>query len=120
MRFLVDNCLDVRVASWLREQGYEAVHLRERGGQTLPDGEVFRQASAESRVLVTLDLDFGEIVSLAQGKHPAVVVLRLRDTRTHHVLARLEVGLRYASAALSEPGIVIIEEGRVRIRSYPR
>ncbi|MBI2508752.1 MAG: DUF5615 family PIN-like protein [Betaproteobacteria bacterium] len=47
MRFLVDMCVDVRVAEWLRSQGHDAVHLRDQGLQRLADGEIFRKAASE-------------------------------------------------------------------------
>ncbi len=52
MRFLADACVDVRVVHWLREQGYEATHLREEGLQRLPNGEIFIKATAERRVIL--------------------------------------------------------------------
>ena len=60
-------CMDVRVASWLNSQGHDATHLRNEGLQRLPNGGVFEKAIAESRVVVTFDLDFGEIVALSKG-----------------------------------------------------
>jgi hypothetical protein len=65
-RFLNDMCMDVRVASWLNSQGHVATHLRDEGLQRLPNGEIFDKAIAESRIIVTFDLDFGEIVALSE------------------------------------------------------
>jgi predicted nuclease of predicted toxin-antitoxin system len=60
VRFIVDMCMDVRVASWLNSQGHDATHLRDEGLQRLPNGGVFEKAIAESRVVVTFDLGYGE------------------------------------------------------------
>jgi predicted nuclease of predicted toxin-antitoxin system len=57
--------VDVRVVRWLREHGHDAVHLRDEGLQRLPNGEIFTKAIAEARVVLTFDLDFGEIAALA-------------------------------------------------------
>ncbi|HYS75771.1 MAG TPA: DUF5615 family PIN-like protein, partial [Burkholderiales bacterium] len=65
MRFLADAGVAGRVVNWLRERGHDAVHLREQGLERLPDSEVFAKASAEKRVLLTFDLDFGELVALS-------------------------------------------------------
>jgi predicted nuclease of predicted toxin-antitoxin system len=51
-----------------------------RGLQRLPDGEIFTKAIAESRVIVTFDLDFGEILALAKGRKAGVILFRLRNT----------------------------------------
>ncbi len=53
MRFLVDACVDIRVAEWLRGQGHDSVHLSEQGLQRLADDEIFRKAIAEDRCVGT-------------------------------------------------------------------
>ncbi len=62
MRFLLDMNIPVSVAEWLRRDGHDTVHIRERGGTRMTNREVFAVATRESRVMVTFDLDFGEIV----------------------------------------------------------
>lgn len=112
-------CLDVRVAVWLREQGFDAVHLRELGLQRLPNGAIFDKAIAEQRVVLTFDLDFSEIISLTHGKKASVIVLRLRDTRYTQVIQRLSAVLPGLADRLREGAIVMIEEHRCRIRNFP-
>ena len=79
MRFLADMCVDVRVAAWLRSQGHEAIHLRDEGFHRLPNGGIFEKAIAESRVVLTFDLDFGEIVALSKRGKIGVILFRLRN-----------------------------------------
>ena len=71
-----------KVVSWLRKCGHNATHLREEGLQRLPDREIFGKAVAENRVILTFDLDFGEIAALSEDEKCGVVVFRLRNTRT--------------------------------------
>ena len=52
--------MDVRVTTWLNSQGHDATHLRDEGLQRLPNGEIFDKAIAESRVVVTFDLDLAK------------------------------------------------------------
>ena len=49
------------MADWLRSAGHDAVHVRELGLSDAPDREIFERAAANSRIVVTFDLDFGEI-----------------------------------------------------------
>jgi len=119
VRFLVDMGVDVRVVTWLREHGHEPVHLREEGLHRLPNGEIFAKAIAESRVVLTFDLDFGEIAALSRGRTVSVVVFRLHNTRTAHVIDRLSVVLAKCSEALERGAVVVIEEGRHRVRPLP-
>jgi len=83
--------MDVRVASWLNSQGHEATHLRDEGLQRLPNGEIFAKAVGESRVIVTFDLDFGEIVALSKGRKTGVILFRLRNTRNRMIDVRRSV-----------------------------
>ena len=64
MRFLADVGVDQRVVDWLREQGHEVAHLRDEGLHRMADEDVFAKAIAEDRIILTFDLDFGEIAAL--------------------------------------------------------
>jgi predicted nuclease of predicted toxin-antitoxin system len=111
--------MDVRVASWLNSQGHAATHLRDEGLQRLPNGRVFEKAIAESRVVVTFDLDFGEIVAFTKGRKTGVILFRLRNTRTSFVIQRLSEVISECADALMRGAIVIVEETRHRVREFP-
>ncbi|MGH9339266.1 MAG: DUF5615 family PIN-like protein [Acidobacteriota bacterium] len=119
MRFLADMGVSLRVVSWLREQGHDAAHLREGGLQRLANGEIFKKAILEKRILLTFDLGFGEIAALSRGEKCSVIVFRLRNTRTHHVIARLGAVLGASSSHLERGAVLIVEEARHRIRRLP-
>ena len=93
VRFLVDACVDVRLAHWLRERGYDARHLRDEGLSSLPNGRIFSKAIAEGRVVVTHDLDFGEISALTHGQTASVIVFRLHNPRLPRLIERLSAVL---------------------------
>jgi predicted nuclease of predicted toxin-antitoxin system len=119
VRFIADMCIDVRVATWLNAQGHDAIHLRDQGLQRLANGEIFDKAIAESRVAVTFDLDFGEIVALSKGRKGGVILFRLRNTRTDFVIQRLSTVISECADALIRGAIVIVEETRHRVREFP-
>jgi predicted nuclease of predicted toxin-antitoxin system len=98
MRFLADMCVDVRIARWLQEKGHDATHLRDEGLHRMPNGEVFQKAINENRVVLTFDLDFGEIAALTKGRKVSVILFRLRNTRTPHVIDRLSVNNQIISS----------------------
>ena len=119
MRFLADMGVDVRIVQWLRQHAHDAKHLRDEGLQRLPNGEIFAKAVAEDRVILTFDLDFGEISALAGGRKTSVVLFRLHNTRTPHVISRLAAALAECSTALQEGAVVVVEESRSRVRFLP-
>ena len=119
MRFLADMGVSAGVVQWLRQQGHEAKHLREEGLQRLPNGDIFAKAMAESRVVLTFDLDFSEIAATARGPIVSVISFRLHNARARHVIDRLAAILPHVSSALEEGAIVSVEEGRHRVRHLP-
>jgi predicted nuclease of predicted toxin-antitoxin system len=107
MRFLGDMGVSRRVIEWLRAAGHDAVHLRDEGLQRLPNGDIFQKGFAEQRIVLTFDLDFGEIVAGSAGHVVSVVLFRLHDTRTEHVIERLQTVLDQSSAELMVGAIVV-------------
>jgi len=93
MRFLAAMGVDTRVVIWLRQKGHDAKHLRDEGLQRIPNGEIFAKAISEKRVILTLDLDFAEIVALSKGQKASVILFRLYNTRTSHLISRLSTVL---------------------------
>ena len=119
MRFLADIGVEVRVVRWLNEHGHDAIHLRDENLHRLPNDEIFEKAAREVRILLTFDLDFGEIAALTQGHPVTVVLFRLQDTRAAHVIGRLGAVLANSAQSLERPAVVLVEESRHRIRYLP-
>ncbi|MBI5178344.1 MAG: DUF5615 family PIN-like protein [Nitrospinae bacterium] len=118
MRFLADMGVSLKVVAWLRSCGHDAVHLRDEGLQRLPNGDIFHKAIREDRMVLTFDLDFGEIAALS-GARGSVVVFRLHNTSAENVIGRLEDVLVHSRSALETGAIVLVEESRYRVRHLP-
>jgi predicted nuclease of predicted toxin-antitoxin system len=119
MRFLADMGISQEVVIWLREQGHEATHLRDEGLQRLENGVIFIKAIHETRIILTWDLDFTEIVALSGRTQVSAVVFRLINTRSVHVIERLKRVLLESAQDLEEGAIISVEEGRHRVRLLP-
>lgn len=119
MRFLADMGVSSKVVDWLRNKGHDAVHLSDEGLQRLPDGQIFVKAGNEQRVVLTFDLDFGEIVAGSAEFIVSVVLFRLHNTRADFVIHRLEQVLDQSSGDLSSGAVVVVEDGRHRVRKLP-
>jgi predicted nuclease of predicted toxin-antitoxin system len=119
MRFLADMGVSMRVVEWLRSSGHDAIHLRDGGLQRLPNGEIFRKAIREQRIVLTFDLDFGEIVAGSGGGSVSVILFRLRNTRADFVVQRLKSVLEQSKEELVEGAVVLVEDGRHRVRRMP-
>ena len=119
MRFLADMGVARGVVEWLREGGHDAVHLLDQGLERLPDRAVLAKADAEDRILLTFDLDFGEIVALSGQRSVSVVLFRLSNARQGRVIDRLRSVIAEVRGPLSEGAIVTAEEARLRVRRLP-
>jgi predicted nuclease of predicted toxin-antitoxin system len=119
VRFLADMGVSQGVVEWLRSAGHDAMHLRDEGLNRLPNGEIFQKGFIEHRVVLTFDLDFGEIVAASEGRVVSVVLFRLHNTRTGHVIRRFQAVLEQSSAELQSGAIIVVEDGRHRVRRLP-
>jgi len=120
MRFLGDMGVSIRTAirivEWLRGQGHDAIHVRELGmGQSL-DSAILARARSESRVVLTFDLDFGDLLAAWDAQPSPVILFRLRNTRIENVISRLDAVLKASATVLAEPCVVIVEDSRHRVR----
>jgi predicted nuclease of predicted toxin-antitoxin system len=119
MRFLADMGISHIVVTWLQAQGHDATHLRDEGLHRLENGEIFTKAFRESRIILTWDLDFTEILALS-GRHTvSAVIFRLVNTRSAHVIERLARVLQESAQDLEDGAIISVEEARHRIRLLP-
>jgi len=75
-RFLANENFPAEAVAWLRELGHDVLHAAEmlRGA---PDDEVIRVARSESRIVLTLDRDFGELVFHQRTPAHGIVLFRV-------------------------------------------
>jgi predicted nuclease of predicted toxin-antitoxin system len=74
MRFLIDRCAGTFIAAGLRTRGHDVVESRERGPDP-GDRVLLEWAAQESRILITIDTDFGQLVFLAGQSHCGLIRL---------------------------------------------
>ena len=71
MRFLADAGISPKTIQFLTELCHDAVHVRTLNLQRATDAELIERARQDSSVVVTFDLDFGEILALGHWRSPA-------------------------------------------------
>lgn len=115
VRVKLDENVPDAVATILRELGHDVELAREEGLAGAPDADVLAKAIAEVRVLVTLDLDFADVVRHDPKASPGVVVLR-----PHLPLLPLIVAVARSAGALLgseeiEGRLWVVDEVRIRV-----
>ena len=89
MRFLVDSSTDAGVARHLLGLAHDVTRVGRDYPGDLEDRLILDIAVYESRILVTDDSDFGELVSVHRRPHRGVIYFRLVKTPLPERLARL-------------------------------
>lgn len=119
MKFLADMGISPRVVEELRQQGYDAVHLLDENLHRMTDGDILEKSRRENRVLLTHDLDFGELLAASGGNLPSVIIFRLKDMRAININRHLFSILKGQSEPLKAGAVLSVTEQKVRIRILP-
>lgn len=116
MKFLADMGISPKTIALLRNLGYEATHLHEEGLDRLPDPDILAKARQEGRILLTHDLDFGELMAASGANLPSVVTFRLRNMQPDNVNHHLREVTELHQNALDKGAVITVTEGRIRVR----
>lgn len=119
MRFLADMGVAASTVRELAGAGHDAVHLRGLDLQRLPDEEILAKARDERRIVLTFDLDFGDLLALGMHESPSVIIFRLRDETPRSVTPKLFEVIRQRASELEAGAVVVVEDSRYRLRRLP-
>ncbi|WP_373479880.1 DUF5615 family PIN-like protein [Geminocystis sp.] len=119
MKFLGDMGVSQTVINTLRNDGYDAIHLRDEGLQTLPDDNIILKAKDEGRIILTFDLDFGELLAFSGDSLPSVIIFRLEKANPDYVLSKLNPVLEECQNILEDGAIITIKDKNYRVRYLP-
>jgi predicted nuclease of predicted toxin-antitoxin system len=119
MRFLADAGVSPKTVDFLKQLGHEAVHVRTLGLARAADAELIQLARTDSSVVVTFDLDFGEILALGVLEKPSVIICRLTDERADSVNRHLATVLSERLSELESGALILVEDARYRVRRLP-
>lgn len=116
MKFKLDENFGARTQGLFQEAGHDVKTVRDQKLQGCTDNIIYETCSAEKRCLVTLDLDFSDVLRFPPGKTAGIAVIRLPKNPS---LLLLESLVRQLLKAISrmpiEKQLWIVEPGRVRI-----
>lgn len=116
MKFKVDENLPIDVTDVLAGAGYDAVTVMQQGLSGSSDYNLAVICQDEGRVMLTLDMDFGDIRSYPPDEYVGIIVLRLLRQDKPHVLAVVK---RLMPLMKTEPltgHLWMVDEDKVRVR----
>jgi predicted nuclease of predicted toxin-antitoxin system len=119
VQFLADAGISPRTVDFLQERGHSVVHVHAIGMASASDREVMQRAASDSSIVLTFDLDFGDILALGVLDRPSVILFRLTDERADAVNKSLATVLDECQAALASGALILVEDTRHRVRRLP-
>jgi predicted nuclease of predicted toxin-antitoxin system len=119
MRFLADAGISPKTVEFLTQLGHEATHVRTLGMQRAPDAQVIALARTDGSVVLSFDLDFGDLLALGVTDKPSVILFRLADERAESVNRRLSTVLNEQVTELESGALILVQDTRYRVRKLP-
>ena len=117
MRFVLDQSADAGLAPHLQALGHDATRIAKEYPHGLPDTRVLAIAHSEGRVLITADLDFGDLIFHQRRLHAGVMLFRLGDFAALALwIARLDHVLAQYSEQLDQ--FIVVTRRAVRVRRF--
>lgn len=95
------------------------MHVGDLGMATASDAALLAHATADRRLIVTLDADFHRLLALSGAREPSVLRVR-EEGLTAESLVRLLVDVLDRAGQVLEAGaLASVSAGSVRIRALP-
>ncbi len=118
--FLLNANISKTIISALDEiLPHEFIHISEISSQVYTDQKIIEIAKKLRTIIITHDLDYGEIYYLKEHGKFGVIMLRLSDQTSHNVVAKLIeffTNDKYNKLDLTK-SLVIISDNKTRIFS---
>lgn len=115
MKIKLDENLPSALAESLKSLGHDVQTTLDEGLQGRDDSAIWRAAQAESRFLITQDLDFSDIRQFTPGAHSGALLVRLREPSRQNLLALVEEIFRIESIEEWPGCFVIATERKTRV-----
>ena len=119
MKLVLDMNLPRDWAHALAARGHEVLMWRDVGDKSASDEEIAAYAVLEGAVVLTQDLDFGDILASSNASGPSVVLIRSADFDLDEVLVPVARVLESAAQAIERGAIVSVDPRRARVRLLP-
>lgn len=119
MNLLLDMNIPPVWAHALQAAGHAAVHWRDVGAMTASDATILAHARLHGLVVLTHDLDFGDILAATSGEAPSVLQLRTGSLSFDAVGIHVLACLASHADALRRGALVTLDLQRARVRLLP-
>lgn len=114
LKFLIDVGVSKKVEEWFLKNGYDMKAVRDINPK-MEDAKILSIAVSESRMVVTMDKDFGELIHNSGLPHSGVLLLRLEDATSDEKVKIIKMILTEYSDRLKN-NFCVFQHGSLRIK----
>lgn len=116
MKFKLDENFGIRTQQIFRTAGYDIQTVRDQKLQGCLDQNLYEVCCKEKRCLVTLDLDFADVIHFPPSSSSGIVVIRIPRNPSFALLEQLVRQFLQALTQMPvEKKLWIVEVGRIRV-----
>ena len=119
MKFLLDMPISPKTEKFLRGLGYDAIRVDKLGMKKATDKEIFEYAIKEDRTIITVDLDFGRILSYFKTSKPSIIIFRLKYPSVEKINRLLSSIIPKIEEEIEKGSIIVIGDEKVRVKNLP-
>lgn len=105
-RLFADHCVYELTVRLLEASGYDIVRLRDVLEPDTSDGDLWEKSRALGRTLLTIDLDFSNVLLYPPQASPGLVILRLNPANQDIVHTNLFEHLKSGAEFQDHPTVV--------------
>lgn len=120
MKFFLDANIPYSALTALKELNLEAIHAKDAGLSQAGDQDVLRYAAGNKCVLVTKDLDFGNLKRFDTKPHGLVILRLPHFFKASQFVNALRDFLKSENAQNLEGAITIVKLGGYRTRKLEK
>jgi predicted nuclease of predicted toxin-antitoxin system len=114
IKFVLDVGVGYKVWHYLTNNGYDAT-LITAINPSMSDSDILAIAENESRMVITMDKDFGDLVYHSGKAHKGVLLLRLEDATGDEKATTMQFIMQNFKDQI-EGKFCVFKNGRLRIR----
>ncbi len=120
MKFILDANLSPRLSAELNAAGCDTQHVAELGLLRASDMEIIDFAKQRRAVVVTADVDFGNLLMKHRLRKPSIITLRQVERLNFAELVELlKSAINTNRLLLHRGAIIVVEPGTIRQRTLP-
>jgi len=116
MKFKLDENFGTRTQQLFRAAGHDVQTVHDEGLQGSPDQYLYEVCCTEQRCLISLDLDFADVIRFPPNQSAGIVVIRVPRNPSLLLLEKLiRQFLKMLARMPVEKQLWIVEVGRIRV-----